>query len=355
MSVPSMGVEEELLLVSATGRPLPRSKAVLADAIHLDPGLEVEFELTRAQVELNTPVCETAAELRHHLIRMRAALAAAAAEELARLLAIGVPPSGDSRLLVTSKPRYQLLAAKYGLLAREQAVCGLHVHIDVPDREAAVRASNHVRPWLPALLALTANSPIYLGQDTGFSSWRWMMCMRWPCTGPPPFFESAEHYDALVAMQLAAGSILDEQMIYWDIRPSTHLPTLEIRVSDIPLTVDESVLLATLVRALVMTGLAAGDKGPRVEPEVLRTAYWLAARDGLSGDGFEVVHAEKAPMAKLLDQLASHVGDALEELGEGQLVAELLERQLKEGNGAIKQRKAFRKGDDLVALTEVKP
>ena len=236
------------------------------------------------------------------------------------------------------------MAAKYGQLAREQAVCGLHVHIDVPDKDAAIRASNHLRPWLPTLLALTANSAIYLGQDTGFSSWRWMMASRWPCAGQPPYFQSADHDDALVAMQLAAGSIMDERMVYWDVRPSTHLSTVEVRVSDIPLTIDETVLMATLVRALVMTGLAQGDLGPKLEPVVLRTAYWLAARDGLAGDGLEVLRAEKLPMAKLLDILQQHVAPALQELDDVALVEDSIQRLVAEGNGAAKQRKAFREG-----------
>jgi carboxylate-amine ligase len=346
-----MGVEEELLLATASGRPLARSVAVAADA----GGIDVQLELTRAQVEINSPVCQTSAELRGHLRRMRSLLAEAAAGEGAKLLAIAAPPGGEAAQLVTELPRFHEMEVRFGRLAREQAVCGCHVHIDVPDKDAAIRASNHLRPWLPTLLALTANSAIYLGADTGFSSWRSIMWSRWPCSGPPPYFESAEHYDALVGMQLASGLIKDERMVYWDVRPSTHLPTVEIRISDIPLTIDETVLLATLVRALVMTALADGGLGPKFEPEVLRAAYWLAARDGLSGTGLEVLHAETLPVAELLDLLQQHVAPALRELGDVELVADSLQRVLKDGNGAARQRKAFREGADIIALTEVKP
>ncbi|WP_133788545.1 glutamate--cysteine ligase [Kribbella sp. VKM Ac-2571] len=351
MNLPSVGVEEELLLVSATGDPLPRSKAVVEDAGELD----VALELTRAMVEINTPVCTTADELRGHLLRMRSHLASAAAEEGARLLAIAVPPHGRAAQLITRKPRYQALVREWGLLAREQGVCGCHVHVGVPDKEAATKVSNHLRPWLPVLLALSANSPIYLGQDTGFASWRWLMTTRWPSAGPPPYLESAEHYDALVAMHLAAGTLIDEKMVYWDIRPSSHLPTVEVRVSDIPLTVDETVLIATLVRAIVLTALEDGTKGPTLEPEVLRAAYWLAARGGLTAKGLDVLSAEAMPMAQVIEKLLRHVEPALKMLDAIDLVRDGVERSLREGNGAIKQRKAFREGDDLVALTEVKP
>lgn len=346
-----MGVEEELLLVSSSGRPLPRSKAVAAGTV----GVDVELELTRAQVELNSPVCQSSDELHRQLTWMRGKLAESAAEQGARLLAIAAPPSGPAEQLVTRKPRYEEMAARYGQLAREQGVCGCHVHIDVPDREAAIRVSNHLRPWLPTLLALTANSAIYLGTDTGFSSWRTIMWSRWPCSGQPPYFESAEHYDALVAMQLATGSIMDERMVYWDVRPSTHLPTVEVRVSDVPLTVDETVLMATLTRALVMTALADGSLGPKLEPEVLRAAYWLAARDGLSGNGMDVLRARPLPMAEQLGLLQRHVASVLQQLGDDDLVAETIQRVLREGNGAAKQRAAMQAGDDIVTLTEVRP
>jgi len=266
-----------------------------------------------------------------------------------------VPPHGRAAQSITRKPRYQQLVREWGLLAREQGVCGCHVHVGVPDKEAAIKASNYLRPWLPVLLALSANSPIYLGQDTGFASWRWLMTTRWPSAGPPPYLESAEHYDALVAMHLAAGTLIDEQMVYWDIRPSSHLPTVEVRVSDIPLTVDESVLIATLVRAVVLTALEDGAKGPTLEPEVLRAAYWLAARDGLTARGLDVLSAEAMPIAEVIGQLVRYVEPALQMLDAVELVRDGVERALRDGNGAIKQRKAFREGDDVVALTEIKP
>jgi carboxylate-amine ligase len=346
-----MGVEEELLLVSATGQPLPQSKAVAEGT----EGIDVELELTRAQVETNSPVCDNADELHAQLTMMRKKLAVSAAEQGGRLLAVAAPPTGEAAHLVTRKPRYQEMEERYGLLAQEQAVCGCHVHIDVPDKEAAIRVSNHLRPWLPALLALTANSAVYLGHDTGFASWRWIMWSRWPCVGQPPYFESAEHYDRLVQTYLASGTIMDERMVYWDVRPSSHLPTVEVRVSDVPLTVDETVLLATLIRALVMTALDDGGLGPELQPELLRAAYWLAAKDGLTGNNLDVRRAEVLPMSQILRLLIDHARPALEQLNEVERVETTIDRLLREGNGAMKQQRAFREGDDLVALTQINP
>jgi glutamate---cysteine ligase / carboxylate-amine ligase len=158
-----------------------------------------------------------------------------------------------------------------------------------------------------------------------------------------------------VAMHLAAGTLIDEQMVYWDIRPSSHLPTVEVRVSDIPLTVDETVLIATLIRAVVLTSLEDGGRGPTLEPEVLRAAYWLAARDGLTARGVDVLTAEAMPMPDVIGQLLRYVEPALQMLDAVELVRAGVDRSLREGNGAMKQRQAFREGNDIVALTEVKP
>ena len=103
------------------------------------------------------------------------------------------------------------------MIAHEQGICGCHVHVAVPSREAAIRVSNRLRPWLPLLLALTANSAVYRNTDTGYASWRSVLWARWP-SAPPPHFDSADEYDGMVAMLQHAGAMLDDGMVYWDVR-----------------------------------------------------------------------------------------------------------------------------------------
>ena len=261
---PSMGVEEEFLLVDpSTGHPLTCNLAVVEAAEKL--GVRLQLEFTQCQVETTSPVCWHTHELRTGLAEMRSAAADAAAQCGARLLAVGVPVLGSAVLPITDIRRFRTIASRFGYLAGTRGVCAGHVHVGVPDRETAVQVGNYLRPWLPALLALTANSPIHRGVDTGFASWRSIMLSRWPCSGPPPWFASVEHYDAVVEEMVECGVILDEGMINWDVRPSAHLPTVEVRVSDVPATVDETVLLATVVRALVMRrcGPSPGAGAPR--------------------------------------------------------------------------------------------
>ena len=342
---PSMGVEEEFLLVDpSTGHPLTCNLAVVEAAEKL--GVRLQLEFTQCQVETTSQVCWHTHELRTQLAEMRSAAADAAAQCGARLLAVGVPVLGSAVLPITDIRRYRTIASRFGYLAWTRGVCAGHVHVGVPDRETAVQVGNYLRPWLPALLALTANSPIHRGVDTGFASWRSIMLSRWPCSGPPPWFASVEHFDAVVEEMVECGVILDEGMINWDVRPSAHLPTVEVRVSDVPATVDETVLLATVVRALVMTALGSITRGgcaPRITAEALQAGYTMAAREGLTGHGIDLTSDLVVPAPDLLGLLVCHVRSALEELGEYRAAVAMLTEVLRCGNGASRQRRALRK------------
>ncbi|OLF18740.1 carboxylate-amine ligase [Actinophytocola xanthii] len=340
---PTLGVEEEFLVVDpATGAPLPAAAAVVGAAGQM--GVELHYELTTAQVEVNTPVCHDMREVGAQLRAARAVAAAAALQNGGQLLPVGVPLTGPLRQQVTDADRYRRMVEEFGLLAVEHGVCGCHVHVGVPDRETAVQVGNHLRPWLPVLLALSANSPIYDGVDTGYASWRSVLCARWPCWGAPPYFRSLDEYAATTAMLIDSGVALDAGMIYWDVRPSWHLPTVEVRVSDVPATVDGTVLLAVLVRGLVTTAVRAvraGVPAPLVGAEALRAAYWRAARDGVTGSALDVVSGRLVPATEMLNQLLRHVRPVLADTGELRATRTLLTRVLRNGNGAVLQRAAF--------------
>jgi carboxylate-amine ligase len=259
---------------------------------------------------------------------------------------VGVPLTRPTEQPITATDRYQRISRDFGSLAAEHGVCGCHVHVAVPDREVAVQVCNHLRPWLPVLLALTADSPIHHGTDTGCASWRSVLISRWPCSGVPPYFTSAEHYDAVVDMLVDSGVVLDRAMLYRDVRPSDHLPTVEVRICDVPATVDETVLLAVLVRALVVTAVRAVERGERALPvceQALRATRWLAAHDGLHGRGLDLFGNRRLPAAHLLRRLVHHVKPVLHQTGELRTVNALLTKVLQLGNGAVRQRQAFRR------------
>jgi glutamate---cysteine ligase / carboxylate-amine ligase len=308
-------------------------------------GDRVTTELTCFQVEARTPPCEDISQLRHELRSMRAVVAASAEQEGLRVTATGTPVLG--RVVpppITDDSRYQRGIDAYRALTDEQSICAAHVHVHLPDRERAVLVSNHLRPWLPTLVAMTANSPYWDGRDTGYSSWRTVIWARWPVAGPPPYFESLAHFDAIVSALLIGEVLVDQRTIFWDVRPSHHLPTIEIRVADVPITADESGLLAAVIRALVVVSLEKvdrGDPGPVVSADVLRAAYWRAARDGMRGHGIDVGDGRLRPATELVQALVTHVRPALEHFGDIDFATAALAQMSVAGTGAARQRQAY--------------
>lgn len=340
-----VGVEEEYLVVEPVTRAVSPRAGDLVTAASAVLGSQVCTEITRYQVEVKTTPCRSIAQLRDELVRLRTSIASVASG-----LGLTLVPSGSPVLGPPAPPpinegaRYERGIASYRSLHDESHVCAVHVHVQLADKALAVLAGNHLRPWLPVLTAALANSPYWLGKDTGYASWRTLTWGRWPVAGPPPYFGSAAEFDTLTGALGRTGALVDPGTIFWDIRPSSHLPTLEFRACDVPSTVADSVLLATLVRALVVTAaarVAAGDHGPAVSGALLRAACWRAARDGLAGECVDPRTGELSPAGTLLSRLVDHAQDALKQRGELGEAADGVARLVSAGCGADRQRAAF--------------
>lgn len=338
------GVEEEFLVVDPGTRcVVPRAEDLVDRAKHT-LGERVSGEITRFQLETRTRPCLQAGQLIDELTQARAELRAAAAAEGLAIIAAGTPVLG--RLIpqpITEGPRQERGTAAFRGLHDELSICAMHVHVELPDRERAVLVSNHLRQYLPTLIALSANSPYWAERDTGYASWRTMVWTRWPVAGPPPYFTSAAHYDDLVATLIESGSLVDAATIFWDVRPSARFPTIEVRAADVPMTAEQSALLAMLIRALVAAAAAQvdrGDPGPVLPPEMLRLAYWRAARDGLSGHGVDVQTGALVPAAELARRLLQAARPTLADYGDLERVTSGLRQLIAGGDGASRQRAA---------------
>jgi len=351
-NAPRFGVEEEFWVVDARSlRVEPRALEVVRRA-EAKLGDRVCREITEFQVEVRTQPCHRLSELYAQLCEGRAALSDAAAEEGLRIVSGGTPVLGATiPSPVTQGPRQDQGNATFRGLHHELCMNALHVHVEMPDRERALLVGNHLRPYLPTLIALAADSPFWDGRDTGYASWRTLLWQRWPVAGPPPYFTCERDYDDLVATFQQTGAIVDAGTIFWDIRPSAHLPTLEVRVTDMPITAAESALVAALVRALVATVLPlvdAGDPGPVVAAELLRLAYWRAARDGLSGDVIDPRTGRLMPAAEAVGRLLDTTRPALAAHGDADQVAVWMKVLLDGGDGATRQRAAGGRLADVV-------
>jgi carboxylate-amine ligase len=247
-------------------------------------------------------------------------------------------------------PRYQRIMRDYGALWPTPGLCGCHVHVGVPDRELGVQVLNHLRAWLPVLQAVTANSPFADGTDTGYASWRSVLWARWPTVGPPPHLESAARYDAVVAELVGTGAMLDDGMLYWYARLSAHVPTVEVRIGDVCPTVEDTLLVAALVRALVSTVVdeVARGRPPRpLRDWLVDAAHWRASRDGLEGAAVDVTSGRPRPAWELLHALVAHVTPALDRHGDTAAVRQLLDLLAQRGSGAARQRRLYTQHRDI--------
>ncbi|MFD3328080.1 glutamate--cysteine ligase [Streptomyces sp. NPDC058701] len=344
----TVGVEEEYLLVDPqTLLPVPLVQQVRATAslAPIADALEIQDELLQAQIEVATPVCTALEEVGGHLLRLRHAVATSAQANGCRIAISATAPVRDVLPVpVTDTARYLEMRSEARLLVDEQLICGMHVHVGVPDRETGVAVLNRLRVWLPTLLAMSANGPLWDGRDTGFASWRTIVFGRWPVSGPAPYFAGLADYEARVDGLVESGLIPDRGQLYWQARLSERYPTVEVRCCDVQLEADDAVMLAGIIRGLVATAIAeekAGAAPALCRPEVMQAATWHAARHGLTGTLLDPAGGRLRRGADVLGALLSHVRPALEENGDYREVRSLVHRLLRQGTAADRQRRAL--------------
>ncbi|RYZ09922.1 MAG: YbdK family carboxylate-amine ligase [Myxococcales bacterium] len=343
----TLGVEEEFHLVDLRTRQLtPRASELLAALAASEHTYAAELQQT--VVETNSQVCSSLTELQDHLRGVRAELIREAGRLGMGVAAAGTMPLSMSEVLLTDKPRFRRMHADYQLLVREQLICGMQVHVGIDNRDLAVQLVDRVAPWLPPLLALSVSSPFsHAGDDTGYASSRSLIWSRWPTTGGAGPFASAREYDEMVENLVASGVISDKGMLYFDVRPSAHVPTLELRVCDACHSVETVALIAGLFRAVVMResgrALAAEPATFAVHPTLQRAAMWRAARSGIEAELVAVGEAKSIPAAVVLRSMRDALEPELRDAGDWDEVERLLESALERRSAAARQRDALRR------------
>jgi carboxylate-amine ligase len=327
----TMGVEEEFLLLDPDGAVAPKAPDVMrrvADDRRIKP------EYMAYQLETTTPVCDDLGQLRRELSRLRLTAADAAEKAGTYLVATGSPPFPEGPMDAFSPDdRYRLLARHFPQATAAGATCGCHVHIGVPDRELAAAVLTRLRSWLPGLLALTVNSPFAGASDTGWSSFRYQAQLNWPTFRPPGVWPSAARYDEEVRSLVASGTAIDASGIYFLARLSARYPTIEVRVADTGLSVDDTVLFAGVTRSLIAALIDDVRQRNKMVPPTGRMVseqLLAVARDG----GRTAVEA-----ARLLAKITPYL-DATGDTGE---IYAGVERLRREGTGAQRQRKLFQR------------
>ncbi|MER7795873.1 glutamate--cysteine ligase [Microbacterium sp. NPDC096154] len=347
----TFGVEEELLLVDAvTGVPRALAPDILDRAGHGDSaGFALEAEMQQEMIEVVSSPCTDRGEL---LALMRAGRRTAnglARDRGARAVALASSPL-PVQPHTTLKRRYQAIAEGYAGMARTTLECGFHVHVGVADDEEGVAVLNRIRAWLPAVLALSANSPFRDGEDTGHASFRFVVWHHWPTAGPIDVLADAAAYRAFERELVATGAILDTGMLYFDARLSRNHGTVEVRIADVCLAAEDGALLACVVRALV--DQAADDWRSGIAPlpastAAIRLASWLAARHGMGDRLVDPVTGTPRAAVAVIERMLAWVGPALRRHGDEDPVREGVRRIARVGTGAERQRTALREGGSM--------
>jgi carboxylate-amine ligase len=356
-AVRKVGVEEELLLVDPeTGELANAAGQVLHEHRTERRGDEraaaddLEGELLRHMVETHTDPSADLAQVERELRQARRTALTAAEESGLELAAVAVPPLGPVHPAVSANPRYERIVGEFGDIGRGAGTLGMHVHVDISDDEEGVRVIDGLRPWLPLLVALSANSPYAASHDTGYASWRYQLWGHWPSAGTAEPFGSTDEYRRVSESLIATGAALDPGMLYFDARLAAAYPTLEVRVADTCTEVEDAMVVVALTRALVETLARDADPGEAVRSDLLRAATWRAARYGVGGDLVHPLTWEVVPAFDALDLLVDRVGLALDEAGDAELVGEGLARARAAGNGARRQRAAYERSGELRAV-----
>ncbi|WP_328923384.1 glutamate--cysteine ligase [Streptomyces sp. NBC_00190] len=359
----SVGVEEELLLTDAeTGEALAVCGDVLAAADRSAdrarasaegdrdaPGHTFEAELQEEQVEFATKPVTEMDGLQEEIVLWRAEAARHAATAGALVVATATSPL-PVRPSLTPGRRYEWAARQFGLTAQEQLTCGCHVHVSVESDDEGVAVLDRIRPWLPVLTAMSANSPFWQGEDTRYATYRSRVWNRLPSAGPTGVYGSADRYHAEVRAMVGSGVLRDEAMVYFDARLSASYPTVEVRVADVCLDASTPVLLAALVRGLVETAARswrAGGPPPGTSTGLLRLASWQAGRSGLDGPLLHPETMRRTSPEDAVEALYRHVGDALADCGDDGRVRAGIAGLLERGNGARIQRALLRSEGDF--------
>jgi len=345
----SLGVEEEFQLVDAATHALvPRVEDVLGLATE-DDRLHIKQELMQSVVEIATGVCATVDEAAAELHGLRSRVAALAAASGSRIASSGTHPFSRYELqAITDAERYRELVDRLQWVAQRELIFGLHVHVGMRSPEQAIFVFNHIRAFLPELLALSANSPYWQGRDTGLASSRSKVFDGFPRSGIPQAFDSWEAWTALVRRAMNAGAMEDYTYLWWDVRPHPRFGTIEVRVCDAQTRVEDSVAIAALVQGLAAHLGSMFDEGraPTLHPTFLIAENkWSAARHGLDGTMIDLDTDRPIPTREAVRRVIELAGPQLQAIGGVDRLAHA--EAMLEMTGAERQRAWFRDGGNV--------
>jgi glutamate---cysteine ligase / carboxylate-amine ligase len=352
----TIGIEEEYQTIDPITRDLrshidseiiAKGKMLLKEA--------VKAEMHQSVVEVGTGVCDDIKSAAKELKALRSQIVNLAKQNGLRLAASGTHPFADWRKQdIYPDERYHTIVQDLKMVARANLIFGLHVHVGVEDRETQIQLMNAARYFLPHILALSTNSPFWLGMDTGLKSYRGKVFDKFPRTNIPDYFPSWGEYESFVNLLVRTNCIDNAKKIWWDIRPHPNFPTLEFRVCDVPMRADETIAIAALIQATIakLSKLLAANQGFRLYRRALiMENKWRASRYGIEGKIIDFGKQIEVPVRDLIYEYLQFVDDVVDELDSRQEI-NYIHRILEHGTGADRQLRIFQETGDLTKVVD---
>ena len=347
----SIGIEEEYQTIDPVTFDLRShiaAEIIAKGKRQLDE--QVKAEMHQSVVEVGTGVCRNMKEARADIVNLRRQMVNLAQSNGLLLVAGATHPFADWRVQdIYPDERYLQVVEDMQLVARSNLIFGLHVHVGIENRDTAIHLMNQIRYFLPHLLALSSNSPFWLGMNTGLKSYRCKVFDKFPRTNIPDTFASWAEYETFVNLLVRTNCIDNAKKIWWDVRPHPFFSTLEVRICDIPMCVDETLAIAALIQATVakLYKLHSRNQGYRMySRSLIMENKWRAARYGITGAMIDFGLEQEVPTKALIREYLEFVDDVLDELDSREEVA-YIETMLERGTGADRQLKVFEETGDL--------
>ncbi len=352
----SIGIEEEYQTIDVETRDLRShiQSEILPKAILATHG-GAKPEMHQAVIEVGTKVCKDIQEARNDIRELRREMITLASEHNMLLAAGSTHPFADWKVqAIYPDERYKRVVEDLQLVARANLVFGLHVHVGIEDRNTAIHIMNSMRYFLPHILALSTNSPFWMGMDTGFKSYRCKVFERFPRTNIPDVFANWADYETFINLLIKTNCIDNGKKVWWDIRPHPFFNTIEVRVCDIPMRLDETMAIAALIQATVaiLYELHASNKSYRIYSRALiMENKFRASRYGLDGKMIDFGKEEEVPTRDLMREYIDLVKPAARELGSEREINYIYE-MMEMGTGADRQLQVFRETGDLKKVVD---
>ena len=353
----SLGIEEEYQTIDPVTRDLRshiQTEMLAQGKLRLQE--RVKAEMHTSVIEVGTRVCRNIDEAREDIYELRREMIKLARENGLILVAGATHPFADWRTQeIYPDPRYVQVVKDLQLVARSNLIFGLHVHVGIEDREAAIRIMNSLRYFLPHIMALATNSPFWLGLNTGYKGYRAKVFENFPRTGIPDAFASYSEFENYVNLLVRTNCIDNAKKIWWDIRPHPYFSTVEVRACDIPLRAEETVAIAALIQAtavyLYKLHEANQDFRQYARPLLMENKF-RAVRYGLDGKLIDFGKQQEVPLRNLLEEYLALIDPVVDELGSREAI-EGVRTIMKTGTGADRQLKVFEESNhDLKAVVD---